>query len=123
MGMWPVRFALPLFTWLSRDTYDIYFQNPALLPTIQAVPAEFEPSGVWTLKEGEHATIEHICSFIVEYINSDVMVRSLPCLCALSGAHAFVRITGNASESAYHHRRSVKGMSSSMYGMITFSAQ
>ena len=62
----------------SRDTYDIYWQNPALLPTIQAKPMDLGETNVWTLDEDEpDATVDHICQFIVEYINSDVMVR--PC--------------------------------------------
>ena len=62
----------------SRDTYDIYYANPALLPTIQAEPAPESKSNVWTLEDGEpDATVDDICKFIVEYINSDVMVR--PC--------------------------------------------
>ena len=59
-----------------RDTYDIYFANPALLPTIQHEPAPLSEPNVWTLEDGEpDATVDHICQFIVEYINSDVMVR------------------------------------------------
>ncbi|KAI9449720.1 RdRP-domain-containing protein [Lactarius psammicola] len=58
---------------LDGDTYDIYYSNPALLPTIQAVPAPMPESNVWSLKEGEpDATVDDICKFIVEYINSDV---------------------------------------------------
>lgn len=59
------------------DTYDIYYQNPALLPSIQTRPADHPPGEVWTLEEGCQATIEDVCQFIVEYINSDVMVRRL----------------------------------------------
>ncbi|KAH9066234.1 RdRP-domain-containing protein [Lactarius vividus] len=59
---------------LDGDTYDIYIGNPTLLPTIQADPADESKSNVWTLEEGEpDATIDDICKFIVEYINSDVM--------------------------------------------------
>ena len=61
----------------SSDTYDIYYQNPALLPSIQTRPAAHLPGEVWTLEEGRQATIEDVCQFIVEYINSDVMVRRL----------------------------------------------
>ena len=61
----------------SSDTYDIYYQNPALLPSIQTRPADHPPGEVWTLEEGREATIEDVCQFIVEYINSDVMVRRL----------------------------------------------
>ncbi|KAH8995459.1 RdRP-domain-containing protein [Lactarius akahatsu] len=59
---------------LDGDTYDIYIGNPTLLPTIQADPADESKSNVWTLEEGEpDATIDDICKFIVQYINSDVM--------------------------------------------------
>ncbi|KAI0253555.1 RdRP-domain-containing protein [Lactifluus subvellereus] len=59
---------------LDGDTYDIYYMNPGLLPTIQAKPAKYPPGEVWTLEEGRgDATVEDICDFIVEYINSDVM--------------------------------------------------
>ncbi|KAI9449719.1 RdRP-domain-containing protein [Lactarius psammicola] len=59
---------------LDGDTYDIYNSNLALLPNFQADPAPpFEPN-VWKIKEGEpDATVDDICKFIVEYINSDVM--------------------------------------------------
>ena len=58
------------------DTYDIYYENPALLPTIQTEAAEYPPGETWTLDEDRgDATIEDVCQFIVEYINSDVMVR------------------------------------------------
>ncbi|KAH9014013.1 RdRP-domain-containing protein [Lactarius hengduanensis] len=63
---------------LDGDTYDIYYDNSALLPTIQAEPAAVGESNVWILEEGEpDATVGDICKFIVEYINSDVLVRPL----------------------------------------------
>jgi RNA-dependent RNA polymerase len=60
---------------LSSDTYDIYYGNPGLIPQLQTGPAEENKSDPWTLDD-EHgdATVEDICDFIVEYINSDVMV-------------------------------------------------
>ncbi|KAI0284855.1 RNA dependent RNA polymerase-domain-containing protein, partial [Russula brevipes] len=59
---------------LDGDTYDIYYENPGLLPTIRTEPAEPNPSDPWTLDEDRgDATVEDICDFIVEYINSDVM--------------------------------------------------
>jgi hypothetical protein len=61
----------------SSDTYDIYYQNPALLPPIPTGAADYPPGEVWTLEEGRQASIEDVCQFIVEYINSDVMVRHL----------------------------------------------
>ena len=68
----------------SSDTYDIYYQNPALLPSIQTIPPDYPPGEVWTLEEGRQATIEDVCQFIVEYINSDVMVRRFYLSCLLS---------------------------------------
>ena len=65
-------------TMFFRDTYDIFYANSALLPTTHADPAPLSDDNVWTLKESEpDATVEDICKFIVEYMNSDVMVRSL----------------------------------------------
>ena len=62
----------------SRDTYDIYHANPALFPTIQADPAPISTSSVWSLADNEpDATVDDICKFIVEYMNSDVMVCPL----------------------------------------------
>jgi hypothetical protein len=67
----------------SSDTYDIYYANPTLLPAVQAEPAKYEAGAVWTLEEGRSdATVDDICDFIVEYINSDVMVRSHSRVCA-----------------------------------------
>ena len=58
------------------DTYDIYFRNPDLIPPRINHPADYPPAEVWTLdKSRGDATVEDICNFIVEYINSDVMVR------------------------------------------------
>lgn len=68
----------------SSDTYDIYYQNPALLPSIQTIPPDYPPGEVWTLEEGRKATIEDVCQFIVEYINSDVTVRVYIPFCFLS---------------------------------------
>jgi RNA-dependent RNA polymerase len=48
--------------------------NPGLLPPIPAEPAEYPPGEVWTLDRD--ATVEDICDFIVQYINSDVLVCS-----------------------------------------------
>jgi hypothetical protein len=80
--VWFIRF--------SRDTYDIYIANPALLPTIHQDPAPISESSVLRLEEGEpDATVDDICKFIVEYINSDVMVRSLLGLHTLTEAHTF----------------------------------
>ena len=60
----------------ASDTYDIYYANPNLLPPRKAQPAEYPPGEVWRLNDRRgDATVEDICEFIVEFINSDVMVR------------------------------------------------
>jgi hypothetical protein len=74
----------------SSDTYDIYYQNPALLPSIQTRPADYPPGEVWTLEEGREATIEDVCQFIVEFINSDVMVRVYIPLCLLPDSVRYI---------------------------------
>jgi hypothetical protein len=66
----------------SSDTYDIYYANPKLCPCLVAEPARYEAGAVWTLEEGRSdATVDDICDFIVEYINSDVMVCSHSRIC------------------------------------------
>jgi len=63
----------------SSDTYDIYYANPGLIPSVQTEPADYPLSPPWTLEEcRDDATVEDICDFIVEYINSDVMVGPTP---------------------------------------------
>jgi hypothetical protein len=76
----------------SSDTYDVYYQNPALLPSIHTEPAEYPPGEVWTLEEGREATIEDVCQFIVEFINSDVMVRIYVQICVLSSALCYTAL-------------------------------
>ena len=82
--------TLVWFMRFSRDTYDIYFANLALLPTIRQQPAPMSASSVFRLEESKpDPTVDDICKFIVEYINSDVMVRSLLGLHALTEAYTF----------------------------------
>jgi hypothetical protein len=70
---------------LHSDTYDIYYGNQGLIPQLQTDPAEENKSTPWTLDPDRgDATVEDICDFIVEYINSDVMVCLFTVLCALS---------------------------------------
>jgi len=65
---------------LDGDTYDVYYENQGLIPQLQIDPMEDSESTPWTLPEDHgDATVEDICDFIVEYINSDVMVRLSPC--------------------------------------------
>src|SRR6266849_9050212 len=59
----------------SSDTYDVYYDNPGLIPKVHWHPMEAGDSTPRTLdKDHGDATVEDICDFIVEYINSDVMV-------------------------------------------------
>ncbi|KAI0263469.1 RNA dependent RNA polymerase-domain-containing protein [Gloeopeniophorella convolvens] len=59
---------------LDGDTFDIYWNNPQLLPTDYADAAEYPPGQVRRLPDDRpDATVDDICDFIVEYINSDVM--------------------------------------------------
>ena len=61
------------------DTYNIYFGNSALLPTIRAAPADYPPSGVWALDEGRgDVTIDDVRDFVVEFMISDSAVRRAP---------------------------------------------
>jgi len=46
------------------------------MPTRVEGPANYE--GLGTLELDRNSTVEDICDFIVEYINSDVLVRLLP---------------------------------------------
>lgn len=87
----------------SSDTYDVYFRNPALIPPRNSPPADYAPAEVWTLdKSRGPATVDDICDFIVEYVNSDVMVRSSWTLTHTlnSGPHPIARVywhTGTSS--------------------------
>lgn len=57
----------------DSDLYDVIFHSP-LLPTEHIEPASYPP-GATRENEGKRAsTVDDICDFIVEYINSDVLV-------------------------------------------------
>ncbi|KAF8486749.1 RdRP-domain-containing protein [Russula emetica] len=59
---------------LDGDTYDVYYDNPGLIPQLHWPAMEMGDSTPRTLDEDrEDATVDDICDFIVEYINSDVM--------------------------------------------------
>ena len=61
-----------------RDTFDVYTpRGGSLLPTRHVDAAAYEGVDARELPKGKTATIDDICDFIVEYINSDVMVRLL----------------------------------------------
>ena len=101
---------------LSSDMYDIYYANPDLIPRIQTGPADENINAPWTLHEERgDATVEDICDFIVEYINSDVMVCLLPVLVPLSSLS--LRFTEPPSGAPPHHCRSINGRNSFAYGL------
>lgn len=57
----------------SRDLYSIIHYGP-LLPTEHADPASYEGVGGRFLDRP--STVDDICDFVVEYLNSDVLVRA-----------------------------------------------
>jgi hypothetical protein len=74
----------------SSDIYDVYYMNQGLLSLVQTGSAEYPPGEVWTLDEDRRdATVEDICDFIVQYINSDVMVCASSVL-VIWCSHAFI---------------------------------
>src|SRR6266851_106260 len=91
------------------DTYNIYFRNSALLPTVLAAPANCPPSGVWTLDEGRgDATVDDIRNFIVEFMISDASVCHAPSDTPLR-TYTFMSRTGPTSRPPHGHCRSVNG--------------
>ena len=76
MGTWFVLGGWIRSQIATSDTYDIYYSNPNLLPSHNAQPAEYPPGEVWRLNDRRgDATVDDICDFIVDYMNSDVTVR------------------------------------------------
>lgn len=61
---------------MSSDQYDIIIDNGSLMPEVHSQPADYTGAGTRTLDRD--ATVDDICDFIVEYINSDVLV-GIPC--------------------------------------------
>ncbi|KAI0647398.1 RdRP-domain-containing protein [Trametes meyenii] len=57
---------------LDGDLYSIIKYNP-LLPTLHQDPMEYKGVGTRRLPDGRESTVNDICDFIVEYINSDVL--------------------------------------------------
>ncbi|KAI0029220.1 RdRP-domain-containing protein [Vararia minispora EC-137] len=58
---------------LDGDVFDIYIGNPELLPVMVEQAATYDSVTPYQLPDGRTATIEDICDFVVEYINSDVL--------------------------------------------------
>ncbi|KAH8099527.1 RdRP-domain-containing protein [Cristinia sonorae] len=57
---------------LDGDEYQI-IQESTLLPTKYSEPASYEGAGTRELNRPGESTIDDICDFVVEYINSDVL--------------------------------------------------
>ncbi|KAI0672875.1 RdRP-domain-containing protein [Trametes maxima] len=57
---------------LDGDLYSIIKYDP-LLPTLHQDPMEYKGVGTRRLPDGRESTVNDICDFIVEYINSDVL--------------------------------------------------
>lgn len=57
--------------WVLRDMFSVICYDP-LLPTTFEDAASYESRGTKTLDRD--STVEDICDFVVEYINSDVLV-------------------------------------------------
>ena len=57
--------------WVPRDVFSVICYDP-LLPTTYEDAANYESGG--TKEIDRDSTVEDICDFIVEYINSDVLV-------------------------------------------------
>ena len=70
----PVSHSYVTSSYGRSDTYDIYYHNPELLPTVHDKSAEYASITPWELPDGRESTIDDICDFIVEYIHSDVLV-------------------------------------------------
>lgn len=67
------------------DMFDILIDNPSLMSTIHCEPADYTGAGTYTLDR--EATVEDICDFVVEYINSDVLVSYIQQLFVIQNAH------------------------------------
>ncbi|KAI0822735.1 RdRP-domain-containing protein [Trametes gibbosa] len=57
---------------LDGDLYSITKYDP-LLPTEQKEPGDYKGVGTRELPDGRDSTVDDICDFIVEYINSDLL--------------------------------------------------
>ncbi|PCH37887.1 hypothetical protein WOLCODRAFT_65369 [Wolfiporia cocos MD-104 SS10] len=57
---------------LDGDLYSVIKYGP-LLPTENKDPASYEPGQTRELEDGRESTVEDVCDFVVEYLNSDVL--------------------------------------------------
>ena len=60
------------FFFFDRDLFDIYVDNPGLLPPSVQTPAEYPE--VMQLDIGRPSTITDVCDFIIQYLENDVVV-------------------------------------------------
>jgi RNA-dependent RNA polymerase len=60
--------------WIPRDMFSVICHKP-LLPTTFEDAASYEPCKAKEIDRD--STVEDICDFVVEYINSDVLVRQI----------------------------------------------
>ena len=81
------------------DEYAV-IKDPTLLPTVHAEPAEYVGVKPKTLER--ESTIEDVCDFVVEYINSDVLVRDAVWFTAVK---SFICDSESAGGQASHYRR------------------
>ena len=66
-----------LITRYTSDTFAV-IQESTLLPTTHVDPANYESAGTRTIDRDSN--INDICDFVVEYVNSDVLVSALTSL-------------------------------------------
>ncbi|KAK7693992.1 hypothetical protein QCA50_003568 [Cerrena zonata] len=57
---------------LDGDQYSL-IKEPSLLPTEHIEPASYESAGTQKLPDDADSTIEDVCNFVVEYIESDIL--------------------------------------------------
>lgn len=62
---------MTLFNFPFSDQFSVIFYEP-LLPSDAEEAANYEHAETWTIERD--STVVDICDFIVEYINSDVLV-------------------------------------------------
>ena len=64
--------------WVLRDMFSVICYDP-LLPTTFEDAASYESCGTYEIDR--ESTVEDICDFVVEYINSDVLVCRISPYC------------------------------------------
>lgn len=93
-------------THTHRDMFDIvgFDCDSNLLPTLHKPPAEYDSVGTYTLDHP--ATEDDVWSFVVEYIQSDVLVGHCVVACRLLWTNTYRReCLGFALRETTHYRR------------------